>query len=233
MNITVIYATLRKELSTTYHLAQTVIEHLQGEDEVYEFFLPRDMNHFCTGCFSCFKGHPERCPGYMQLQPIKEAMEKSELIIFTNPVYVYHTPGQMKTFLDHFGYSWVVHQLDDSMFHKQALIISTAAGTGLRTTVKDIKDSMDFWCMGRVHTYKKALFKAHWPELNKKDQLKMEIKMLRIADKIKQQQEHMTPRLKVKILFYACRLMQKYMVLNPVDADYWQSKGWLDDKRPW
>lgn len=233
MNITAIYATARKARSTTYQLSRKVIEALQEEDEVCEFFLPRDMNHFCTGCFSCFEGHPERCPAYEQLQPIRAAMEKSELIIFTTPVYVYHVPGQVKTFLDHFGYNWVVHQLNESMLHKQVLIISTAAGAGLKSTIKDIKDSMDFWCVGRVYTYKKSLFKAHWTELKKEEQLKLEADILKIADKIKRREGNVKPRLKVKALFYGVRLMQKHVGLNPVDVSYWKEKGWLNHKRPW
>ena len=102
------------------------------------------MNHFCRGCFSCFEGHHEKCGGYEQIKPIVDAIDKSELIIFTTPVYAYHVPGQMKAFLDHFAYRWLVHQPNGEMTKKQALIISTAAGAGMKTTVKDIKNSLDF-----------------------------------------------------------------------------------------
>ena len=140
MRITAIYSTERKSKSTTYNLAQTAINELRKDDEVYEFFLPRDMNHFCRGCFSCFEGHHEKCGGYEQIKPIVDAIDKSELIIFTTPVYAYHVPGQMKAFLDHFAYRWLVHQPNGEMTKKQALVISTAAGAGMKTTVKDIKN---------------------------------------------------------------------------------------------
>ena len=39
----------------------------------------------------------------------------------------------------------MVHRPNGKMFTKQALIITTAAGGGMRSTIRDIKDSMNFW----------------------------------------------------------------------------------------
>ena len=233
MNITVIYGTGRKESSTTYHLAQSVIKKLKGNDKVFEFFLPKDMNQFCVGCFKCFEGKPEKCLAYAQIKPIREAFMKSELIIFTAPVYVFHAPGQVKALLDHFGWEWMVHQLNGAMFHKQALIVSTAAGAGMKSTIKDVKDSMDFWGVGRVYTYSKAILAAHWTEIEEKERAKMEAKILKVSRQIKKREGHVTPRLKVKLMFYGCRFMQKKIGLNAVDVEHWKEKGWLDQVRPW
>ena len=122
------------------------------------------------------------------IQPIREAMNESDLIIFTAPVYVYHIPGQLKAFLDHFACEWVVHRPNPNMFHKQALIITTACGAGMSKTVKDIKDSLDYWCVGRVYTYKKGIFQGHWDEINPEVQESMKKKVLKIADKIKKRE---------------------------------------------
>lgn len=233
MKITVIYGTGRKERSTTYHLAQTVIEKLKGDDEVHEFFLPKDMKHFCIGCYQCFEGHREKCIGYSEIKPIRDAMNESELIIFAVPVYVYHAPGQVKSLLDHFGCEWVVHRPNPEMFHKQALIITTACGAGMKSTLKDVKDSMDYWCVGRVYTYKKGIFKGHWDEIDKDIQENMKKEILKIADKIKKREGNVTPRFKVKALFYIFRSMQKRMHFNPVDVEYWEKNGWIEKVRPW
>lgn len=233
MKITVIYGTGRKERSTTYHLAQTVIDALKGEDEVKTFFLPKDMNQFCTGCFKCFEGHQEKCLAYNQIKPIQEAFEEAELIIFTVPVYVFHVPGQVKVLLDHFGFWWMVHQLNGKMFHKQAIVISTAAGAGMKSTVKDVKDSLDFWGVGRVYSYKKPIRAAHWTEIKKDQQDKMKEDILKVATKIKRRQHTMIPRVKVKLMFYGCRLMQKKIGLNDVDVAHWEKMGWLGKVRPW
>lgn len=233
MRITAIYATGRKERSTTYQLAKTVIDNLKGKDEVHEFFLPKDMNHFCIGCYQCFADYRERCGGYDMIQPIREAMNESDLIIFTAPVYAYHVPGQLKSLLDHFACEWVVHRPNPNMFHKQALIITTACGAGMSKTVKDIKDSMDYWCVGRVYTYKKGIFKGHWDELKPEVQESMKKRILKTADKIKKHEGNVTPRLKVKAFFYIFRSMHGKKQYNPVDVRYWKKKGWLGKVRPW
>ncbi len=41
------------------------------------------------------------------------------LLFLASPVYVYHTTGAMKAFLDHYGYRWMVHSPEESMFKKQ------------------------------------------------------------------------------------------------------------------
>ena len=66
-------------------------------------------------------------------------------MIFTSPVYVYHCTGAMKSFLDHYGWRWMVHRPEEKIFSKQAVILSTAAGAGMKSANKDIKDSMFFW----------------------------------------------------------------------------------------
>lgn len=233
MKITVVYATLRKTQSTTYQLAQRVIAHLKEDDEVVEFYLPRDMDHFCGGCFQCIEGRREKCAGYKKVEPIKQAMDEAELIIFAVPVYVYHAPGQVKALLDHFAYRWMVHQVDGKMFTKQALIISTAAGAGMKSAIKDVKDSMDFWGIGRVYSFKKALFAANWTELKDKQKEELEEDILKIAEKIKKRVGKVTPRMKVKCMFYGCRLMQKKVGLNAVDVAHWKKEGFLDGVIPW
>lgn len=145
MNITVIYANKRKENSCTYGIAQELTGQLLDGGRLHEFYLPWDMPHVCTGCYACINGHPERCGGYPHLKPILDAFADSELLVFCSPVYAFHTPGQMKTLLDHLAYRWLLHQWDGGMMRKQAVIICTAGGGGLKSAAKDIRDSMEFW----------------------------------------------------------------------------------------
>lgn len=233
MKITCIYSTARKEKSTTYNVTQKFLRNLSEGDKVHEFFLPKDMPHFCGGCFSCLSGCPEKCPGYEYIKPIREAISASTLIIFAVPVYVYHAPGQVKALLDHFAYSWMVHQLNGEMFKKQALIITTAAGAGLKSTVKDVMDSMNFWGVARVHVFKRKLFKANYTELSEKDRQDIEKDVNTLSKRILKRSRHLTPRIREKIMFYGCRLMHRHLRFNPVDVAHWESHGWLDKIRPW
>ena len=59
-------------------------------------------------------------------------------------MYVYHVTAAMKTLLDHYGYRWMIHRPEESMFRKQVVCISTAAGGGMKETTKDIADSTFF-----------------------------------------------------------------------------------------
>lgn len=160
-------------------------------------------------------------------------MIQSELLIFTSPVYVYHVTGQMKTFLDHFGFMWMAHQPHPAMFHKQALIITSAAGAGTKSTAKDIKDSLDFWGVAKTYSYGKNVAAVHWENIS--DQIKLDIskESSKLAKKIMLEKDKIKPSLKVKSLFYVMRWMHKKMGFSPVDVAHWKAQGWLETKRPW
>lgn len=232
MKITVIYATQRKSKSSTYNIAQRFIQNLSETDSVKEFFLPKDMPNFCIGCWNCFTDY-RNCPDYGYLKPILESMLEADLLIFTAPVYVYHVPGQVKAFLDHFGYQWMAHQPRKEMFHKQVLLISTAAGAGTRSTLRDLKDSMTFWGISRIYTFGRNIHGSDWDTVTGIKKAKLQMEIDRLSDKIKGKNRPVTPSLKVKTLFHVMRFMHKKFHYNPADVDYWESLGWLNKERPW
>lgn len=201
-------------------------------DSVVEFFLPKDMPHFCRGCWQCFTDYT-KCPDFAYIKPISDAMKESDLLIFTAPVYVYHVPGQVKALLDHFGYRWMPHQPSGDMFKKQALLISTAAGAGTKSTLKDLKDSMTFWGVARIHTFGKNIRAADWDGVNEKIKLRIRADIETYAERIKAVGKNAKPNLKVKVLFYIMRFMQKRFHYNPADVAYWEKQGWLEKARPW
>lgn len=232
MKITAIYGTGRREKSSTYQIAQQVIQKLSGEDPVTEFFLPRAMPNFCRGCFQCFTDYT-KCPDYEYLRPIIEAMEASDLLLITAPVYVYHVPGQVKALLDHFAYRWMPHQPSGAMFRKQALLISTAAGAGCRPTLKALKDSMDYWGVARTYTYRKNVRAADWDGVSEKLRQEIRRDVEGLSRRISAQAHGITPAWKVKGLFYIMRGMQKKYGFNAADVAYWKGQGWLEGARPW
>lgn len=111
---------------------------LDNVEKVYEFTLPDDMPHVCRGCYACLNGKEEKCGGYEYLKPINAAFSDSEVIIFCCPVWCFHAPGQIKSFLDHYGYRWLVHRPNFDMINKQAVIITTAGGGGMKSAAKDM-----------------------------------------------------------------------------------------------
>lgn len=229
MMITVIYGTERK--SSTYNIAKQFIRNLSKSQKVDEFYLPRDCPNYCRGCFKCFDDNT-KCPDYNYIEPILNSILKADLIIFTSPVYVFHVTGQMKTLLDHFGFQWLVHKPNKSMFNKQALIISTAAGGGTKQTVNDIKDSLEFWGIAQIYEYRKNVAAINWTGVSDKKKSIIKKEVLRLSARIKKDSKHILPSLKVQIMFYAIRFMYKYFPLSNSDLLYWKSSNLLKSK-PW
>lgn len=228
--ITAVYGTERE--GSTYHIVQQFLEHFP-EAEVTEFVLPRDLPHFCVGCMSCITHQESKCPHSQYTLPVLEAMEQADLIILASPVYVFHASGQMKAFLDHFPYLWMVHRPMAAMFQKTGLAVSTAAGGGMKSANKDMKDSMDFWGVGRVFTYGKAVAAADWDGVSEENRCKIRQDTDRIAQKLKRSMAQRKTGIKAKILFYVMRMMQKKFVVNEADRTYWTERGWLGAGRPW
>jgi len=232
MNIALVYGTERK--GSTYNIAQLFLSKLRDQkSEVTEIFLPRDMAHFCKGCSLCFMKGEEYCPDYEQVNKIRMALEKTDLLIFASPVYVYHTTGQMKTLLDHFGYQWMVHRPNKTMFGKIALIISTAAGAGMKSTNKDIADSLTFWGVARIYKYGKGVAAIDWNGVSHKKKSAIYKDVDKISSKIMRKSKNVTPSIKTKALFYAMRMVQKRGGFNKTDVEYWEEQGWLESSRPW
>ncbi len=215
---------------STYHIAKKLADKIGGE--ITEFFLPRDFDEYCVGCTNCFMKGDEHCPHHEKLKPIKEAIREADVIILESPVYVYHATGQMKGFLDHFGYRWMVHRPYEGMFRKQGVCISTAAGGGMKSTNKDMKDSLFFWGTGRIYTYGKAVQAVKWAAVPDKIKHSIEADTDRLAAKIKAAHGHVKPGIKTRALFFLMHLLQRKGISEP-DMKYWKEKGWTENKRPW
>jgi len=139
MYITVINGTEQK--GCTFTMKEVFITILGTNNEISEFYLPRDCPVFCTGCKACFYKDISICPHSEYTVPIWSSILKSDLLIFTSPTYVFHLTGQMKALLDHFATKWMAHSPEKPMFRKQAVVITNAIGQGMGKTAGDIKDS--------------------------------------------------------------------------------------------
>lgn len=228
MKIAVIHGQSHK--GSTYHIAHMLSEKLGGE--VKEFFLPRDFSSFCVGCNSCFMKSETLCPHYESLKPLTEAMDEADVIILASPVYVYHATGAMKAFLDHYGHRWMVHRPEGKMFKKQGVCISTAAGAGMKSTNKDMADSLFFWGIAKTYKYGIPVRAVSWDGVSDKKKDDIEKKIARLADKIKRNQGKVKPSIKTRVFFSVMRLAQK-SGWNEVDSAYWKEKGWTGKLRPW
>lgn len=228
MKITIVHGQSHK--GSTFHIARMLADKLNGE--VTEFFLPKDFDCFCLGCSSCFGESEIKCPHYEKLYPITEAIDGADVIILASPVYVYHATGAMKAWLDHYGYRWMVHRPEGKMFAKQAVCISTAAGAGMKSTIKDMADSCFFWGVARIYKYGVAVAEVSWDRVKDKKKQRIEKATDALAEKIRRGYGHVKPGIKTRAFFKVMSLMQKNG-WNPADVEYWKEQGWCDGKRPW
>jgi len=229
MKILMINGTMRK--GSTYTIGKMFIEKTASEgDTVKELFLPKDMPEFCRGCAVCIRQDEKKCPDYLiYMRRLTEMIDEADLLVFTTPVLVFHVSGQMKAFLDHYGYRWMVHRPEASMFRKQAVCITTAAGGGMRKALRDLTDSLRYWGVARIYTYGIAVGAG----IDDSNREKIETAVNNLALKIEHDTSKVTPSLRVKVLFHIMRILQKNKGTTEVDRRYWEEKGWLGRERPW
>ncbi|WKY47902.1 flavodoxin family protein [Eubacteriaceae bacterium ES3] len=215
---------------STYHIARQLADKIGGESE--EFFLPKDFEKFCIGCGNCFSKNEALCPHYEKLKPITDAMDEADVLIFGSPVYVMRVTGTMKLFLDHYGYRFMVHRPEEKMFKKQAVCVATAAGAGMKSTIKDMDISLFYWGIPKRYRLGFAVRAIEWQAVEQKLKNKIDERTTRLAQKIKAADGKVSPGLKTRALFGLSRMMQK-KGFNEADRIYWEEKGWTGIKRPW
>ena len=126
MRITVINGTEVK--GCTYHIKEAFMKDLRQGNLITEFYLPKDLPHFCKGCKQCFFKDEALCPHADYTMPIWEAILEADLLVFAAPVYALRAPAQMKALLDHLCSHWLVHRPEEEMFTKQAMILTNRIG---------------------------------------------------------------------------------------------------------
>jgi len=238
MNITVINGTEQK--GCTFAMKEAFLLAMGGGHHITEYFLPRDCPVFCTGCKACFYRDISVCPNAQYTVPIWESILSADLLVITSPTYVFHVTGQLKALLDHFATKWMAHSPEKQMFSKQAVIITNAIGKGMNKTAKDIKDSVDFWGVARTFVIKQPLFSTDWNIVADKHKAVIQKRCRKIAAKIIGR-KYVTPRVKIKGLFFVMKIAQimvdkaerKAGRARTKDYFHWQENGWLNGKKPW
>ena len=174
---------------STYHIGRALAERLVGADDISEVFLPKDMPNFCFGCIKCITEDEKLCPYYSYMEPITKIIDSADVLIFTTPVYVYHATGSMKALLDHYAYRWMVHRPEEKMFSKQAVCISTAAGGGMKSACRDIKDSLGFWGVAKIYRYGIAVAASSWEGVTDKKKAKSNRKSQSLRKQFQEKRE--------------------------------------------
>ena len=215
----------------TYNIKELFLKNLSGGNEIVEFYLPRDLPHFCLGCKTCFFKDEAECPHAQYVMPIWNALLTSDLLVFASPVYALRTTAQMKSLLDHLCVHWMVHRPDEAMFGKTAVILTNAVGVFNGGARKDISTSLTWLGVSRIKQLGIGLMEGViWNDLSEKRRQLIADKVEKLAKKT----ARLGPArkgLKVSLLFAMTRIMHQAAAKkeDPLSADnrYWQKKGWI------
>lgn len=217
---------------SSYHIGRMIADKMQGTNEITEFFLPRDLNHFCLGCYNCIEDDA-KCPFYDDKRKIMDAVEAADVLIFTTPTYCMHASAPMKSFMDLTFTYWMVHRPRKCMFSKRAVVVSTAAGTGMKSAMKDITNTLFYWGVPYVKSYGVAVQAMSWDGVNEKKKLKIEKDTAKLARKLSVGKKP-SVGIKTRFMFKMMGVMQSAgMGSSLVEKEYWEQNGWLGKKRPW
>ena len=233
MKLTIIHGQNHK--GSSYNIGRLVANSLCNESDITEFFLPKDLNHFCLGCYKCVEDESS-CPFYTEKLPLYNAIKNSELIIFTTPVYCMGASAPMKSFLDLSFTNWMTHKPKDYMFQKRVLIIATSAGSSGKNAIKDIKTSLSYWGISKIDSYTIAVQATGWNTIKKErmEKIQRDVNKIIVSQKKLVNNTKAKVGLKTKIMFAIFSGMQKAnWGASPTEKEYWNKKGWLGKARPW
>lgn len=217
---------------STYHIGHMIAEKVTVEKEITEFFLPKDLNHFCLGCYKCIEGD-RNCPFYEEKKRIMDAVEAADLLIFTTPTYCLRASAPMKSFLDLTFTYWMSHRPRACMFSKKAVVVSTAAGSGAKAATKDISTALFYCGVPYIKSIGVALQAMNWEMVSAKKKEKLDNITTRLAKKLSNKKKPFVG-LKTRFIFFVMSKMQSGgMGSSPIEKTYWQENGWLAKKRPW
>ena len=228
MKITLIHGQNHK--GSTYHIGKLLAEQF-GNSDIQEFFLPKDLEHFCMGCYQCIENE-EKCPFYNEKNRIMQAIEAADLLIFTTPTYCMRASASMKAFMDLTFTYWMSHKPRKCMFSKKAVVISTAAGTGTKSAIKDVTNTLFYWGVPYIKEYGIAVQAMGWEQISDKKKKKIKEDITKLARKLQKEKIHVG--VKTRFMFHMMRMMQlNNWGASKMEKDYWKQNGWLDKEKPW
>ena len=217
---------------STYNIGRLLAKNIGSDKDIVEFFLPKDLNHFCLGCYTCIEDDT-KCPFYEEKNRIMKEVEEADILIFTTPTYCLRASAPMKNFIDQTFNYWMSHRPRKCMFNKKAVVISTAAGSGAKKAVKDVSDALFYWGIPCIVEYGICIQAMNWDGVSEKKKQKIEKDTIRIAQRLSRK-KRVKAGIKTKTMFSLMRMMQKAdLGAGEADKSYWEKSGWLGKERPW
>jgi multimeric flavodoxin WrbA len=218
---------------STYRIARIAAEKIRGDGEIEEFFLPKDLGEGCSGCLKCLHKGREFCPRAGKVGAVLGSMLDSDVIVIGSPTYVMEMTSHLKAFFEHIYTAWMAHRPEEAMFSKTAVVVSTAAGAGMKGVTRSMAKQAFY--LGIPKTYQLAfrVMASDWDGVADKLKSRIDKKTDAVAKKIIAKKGRAAPGIKTRFVFQMMRAFQKGNDYAPLDKAYWEDKGWLQKVRPW
>jgi multimeric flavodoxin WrbA len=230
MKTVVFHGSPRK--GNTYHAVRIFLEELQksGDVSFIEFFLPKDLPAFCTGCALCHGGANDKCPDTEYVNPILDAIINADALIFATPHYgACSMPGSMKTLFDHLDFLVLNVSPRAENFNKKAFIISTGAGSA--AAIKPIASVLKHWGVNRVLSLGLRMFTNTWDKMPESRQKRFETSIRRAARKFFNTKKG-RPYLSTVFFYHISKfIIRNYIAEGNYPYENWKEKGYFH-KRP-
>ena len=180
MEICIIHGSNRK--GNTDRTIEIIKEQMNSYETIIysDIYLPKDLPHFCDGCFACLETGDyggQNCPHKQFTHPIMEKMLRSDGIIIASPSYALAETAQIKALFDHFACNYITHRPYDKMFDKISFVVSTAAGAGTKRVISTISRNLLFWGVKRIVKIGFNIWAMNWDEIPLKKRLHFENKL--------------------------------------------------------
>ena len=230
MKVAVFHGSPRK--GNTYKATSFFTDELSKYSDVKfaEFFFPKDLPVFCTGCQLCIEESNELCPHSKYITPVLNEILDADALIFATPHYgACSMSSSMKSLLDHLDFLTLNVYPRAELFEKKAFIITTGAGS--TAAIKPIRMFLINWGINRVNSLGIRLFTGKWDAMSDSKQARFEKKIRNAANRFYKAKKK-RPYIKAIFMYY----MSKFILKNYAGEDanpykYWQEKGYFE-KRP-
>ncbi|WP_127480247.1 flavodoxin family protein [Nocardioides pantholopis] len=181
------------------------------------------LGQSCPACLSCMTAGEQACPSYDRAAPARQLMDAADLVVFATPVHSFQVSAAMKRFVDHFAY--LIHR--PAYVGKPAVLLSTAAGGGHDAALGYLRTAVRRW---GFHTV--GQLGVNGPGLRRPAYRgRVDAALDELAGTVLAAPTAGEPRPTTADLigFRVARLLvEGGREDGPVDAAYWNERGWFD-----
>lgn len=218
-------------MGNTYRATQIFVDELVkcGGVEITEFFFPKALPEFCTGCQLCLGNPREKCPHTQYVTPILDAIIEADALIIGSPHHGASTmPAGLKNLFDHLDFLTLTVAPREEIFGKKAFIITT--GTGSTSAINPIAKCLKFWGINRVFSLGLRMFTDKWDKMPVLKQRRFENALRRKAKRFYRVKRHWPYPGTIFMYHMAKMVLRKYVGKGAYPYEYWLERGWFGNR---